>query len=79
MKSKIYLLAGVVAGSLLVSSASPPTRPRLSRPARPRVPRKLRSWDVYAPVILAVAVARSSLSPPPGGFNDDSTSPVPAS
>lgn len=74
MKSK-SVLAGLVAGSLLVSSAFAADKVAGPLPAgKPAGAKEAAFLGVYAPVILGVAVAVFVAVAASGGFNDDSTS-----
>jgi hypothetical protein len=74
MKSK-SVLAGVVAGSLLVSSAFAADKVAGPLPAgKPAGTKEAAFLGPYAPVILGVAVAVFVAVAASGGFNDDSTS-----
>jgi hypothetical protein len=74
MKSK-SILAGVVASSLLVSSAFAAEKTAGPLPAgKPAGVKEAAFLGPYAPVILAVAVAVFVAVAASGGFNDDSTS-----
>ena len=74
MKSK-SILGGVVAASLLVSSAFAADKAVGPLPAgKPAGVKEAAILGPYAPVILAVAVAVFVAVAASGGFNDDSTS-----
>jgi hypothetical protein len=74
MKSK-SILGGVVAASLLVSSAFGAEKAVGPLPAGKAAGTKEAAFlGVYAPIILGVAVAVFVAVAASGGFNDDSTS-----